>query len=374
MSKIIEFGSVQNPEYPRSLSDAIILRNVGMLKDGTDMNGKTLTALINKLFVDTDTIKFLHCSDLHGNINAITQASALMGEDGDLRCCIVTGDITPTSEMLTRMQLSGKFLTLLGNHDVSNQQRTNYAAVAEMVTPVCQGVSYGDPINGAGYYYKDFSTARGRVLRYIAFDEYEHSALGEANTGIPAYTQAQIEWFIGILKATPSDYSIVIGIHQPLGEQLAEDMDNLFTAETYDGITRIGGDTAHLIPDIMDAYLSRDTLEKTYRCGSGNTTMDINSDFTKCAPAKFLFYAGGHMHCDALGHLYTHTDQLQVLVDKGGTSDSYSDLTGADADYCLNKYTVNMETGDILIERIGRQQTQGGQTRDRIEIKGNVIQ
>lgn len=371
MSKIIEFGSVENPEYPRSLSDAIILRNVGVLKDGTDMNGKSLTELINKLFVGADTFKFLHCSDTHSATYAIDAAYTLMEDNADLRCCIVTGDILPSSTLIAKMQLSGKYLTLLGNHDVSNSSRANTVVVAEMVIPVCQGVTYGDPVGGAGYFHKDFSTARGRTIRFIAFDEYEHNATGNAITGIATFSQAQMDWFINLLKDTPSDYFIVLCVHQPVDTRMAEGYENLFTSELAEGtFYRIGGNNAQLIPDIMDAYLSRGTLSGTYQCGgSTSITMSIDADFTQCSPAKFLFYMGGHMHMDALAYLYNHPTQLQILIDRdGNVSASHSDLTGADANYCLNQYTINMETGDILIQRIGRQQTVGGNTRDEIEI------
>lgn len=370
MGKIIEFGSASNPEYPRSLSDAIILRNIGTLKDGTDLNGKTLTDLINKLFVGSDTFKFLHISDTHGVNVGIPVAKTMMEENPELRFTIVTGDIRPSETMIATMVLSGKFLTMLGNHDVNDEQVTNIVATSNVITPVCADKVILGGNSGEGYWYQDYYTARGKGIRFIAFDEYEQSSTNNAIGQQVAYSQAQMDWFINLLKNTPRDFFLVLCHHQGLASSRVAGYRNLFTSEhAPSSYEFLGGCTPELIPNIMDAYMGRGSFSGTFNCGatSGSDTMTFDVDFSNTTPAKFLMHIGGHTHWDCVEYLPNHPEQLQVLIDRDGNNKyTYSDLTRSDFTYCINQYTINMDTGDILIERIGAKATDGGRSRTSI--------
>ena len=375
MARIIEFGEVGAPEYPRTLSSAVILHGAGQLMDGSSVEGMTLTELINKLFVGDDTFKFLQISDTHRKPDGMIKCEQLMEADNAIRFSVITGDIQPSDSMLTLLhQSSNNWFTLLGNHDAQDYSGNNINAAEVIITPICgTKVNMGDA-SGAGYWYKDLTSARGNTIRFIAFDEYEFPKVGAEWHGYGvAYSQDQIDWFINLLKHTPSNYNLILFHHQATASLRTAGYRNLFTSEKAPGSYEYqGGADAELIPKIVRAYLTRGTISGTF-VGSQSSQIVLNVDFSTITPCRFIAHMGGHTHWDVCEPLPNYPEQLKIAIDRdGAVKYQYSDLLreeNTESAYCINKYTVNLVTGDMLIERIGAHITDEGRNRNSITAK-----
>lgn len=374
MSRIIEFGTEQNPDYPRTISDAVIVRGTW----DASAEDRKLTEILNRFVIGGDTFTFLQITDTHEYTAGIEKCNELMAADPSIKFSILTGDLQLTDAGVGLMTSSpNMWLTLLGNHDgsgLSGDRWTNYPdnvqATAAYILPVCGDVvNIGDTgASKSGYWYKDFETAKGNHIRFIAFDEYEHIKVNSTPAMKVAYSQAQMNWFINLLKTTPKDYNLVLCHHQPMAwNRNAAGAENIFTSDyapSQYGYS--GGCSSELIASIMEAYMHRETFSGSYACTdtAGADTMTFNEDFSNIEPCRFVMHMGGHTHWDCVEYLPLHKDQLQVLLDNSGSlQSSSSDLDKSVVKYCINKYTLNLYTGDMLIERIGAHLTQTGKDR-----------
>lgn len=362
-------------------SEDVLIKN--LIINGRDFNGISLNEALQRLF-STTNLTFYHISDTHGYQYGINKCIELMGDDPSM-FTVLTGDIVATAAMKTAMVNSGKFYTLLGNHDYADKY--GYSSLTgrqDIIDPVCgTRVNFGSA--NAAYWYADIQAANGYTVRMISFDEYEGQVVGQASWKYQVImSQAQIDWFINLLKNTPSTYGLILLHHQPVSAARVEHTD-LFVSESaplfyeYEGthsdtIPQTNMCPAILIPMIMDAYLNKGTFAGTFFCGSSNgTTMTFNEDFSNVTPCKFLAHIGGHTHWDCVEYLPLFPAQLQILIDQDRSQRyTYSDLPRVNSasdpsSYCINKYTINLDSGAILIERIGAMNTLNGQVRNEIE-------
>jgi len=121
------------------------------------------------------------------------------------------------------------------------------------------------------------------------------------------------------------------------------------------------------------------------------TLIPVNADFTGCTPAHFLFYIGGHRHCDICtplpapfdNQLMIHVAAADWTVASGHDDDllahaqvNFKNIPTSndanvkacvdDPDYRINKMTLDFTDGIISIERIGACHTAGGRVRSTI--------
>lgn len=373
---------------PVSASDAVYLTNVGALQApignipaGSDINGMTLTQMLNKAFGKEGSISFLHISDTHGYGYGINKCNELMDESPEL-FTIITGDLQLSDNMRTAILTSKhEILTMTGNHDLDNFGLDQTAARNSLVANLC-GAKVNMPSEIGSYWYKDVHT-NGATVRYIAFDEYEYTAVGKPYiTYAVVYSEEQIRWFIDLLMTTPSSYYLVLLHHQPVSGLRDKSNTGLFISEhargyyeqqgANDSETPEGGTNAHFIPLILDAYLNRGILNGTFPCGDINGhTMTLDYDFSGCSPCQFIAHIGGHTHWDCVEYLPLYPKQLQIQIDEDRPQKYYlSDLARSEEDdtaYCINKYTLDFDAKKIIIERIGAHITDGGADRNSIE-------
>lgn len=398
---------------------------------------------------------FLHLSDNHGFADGLNRALEELLTDNGLNALLFTGDwtghaiynntaihdgltyngVTLTSSKrqtaITTQEVSEAFASIksgfgtklfmvAGNHDAydnpngsGSQQNATNAIKSWMEN---SAVTWGDSSGKASYWHKDFALSAASKLRIIALDQYENSYLGRRGTWAywPLFTDAQMSWFVARLKELNPDDYLIIMLHEPayqddtaisgLLSDVLTNTDKLFLSEKLSKFNYKGASgSINLLPRLMNAYLSHTSLTTTYENlnkgaegTSTNTTITINADFANGnRPCHFLFYLGGHRHCDIgtympapyssqlMMHIATSdyavassydNDLFSEAQDSQPSSYNSSDInvrvTGNEV-YTINKVTLDFDEGKIKIDRIGAKYTHGGRTRNTITFNIN---
>ncbi len=380
-------------------------------------------------------ISFLHASDPHGTAAFTTKMSNDMALDDEIAFAIVTGDFKAygvnsplmyydsqnDSGELKKVMRWGLVLGTSGNHDsydewTSGDPVSNSRMKDWLYSLMGNNVTWGDtdgqtnvPLQSA-YYHKDF-TKEGKTLRLIALDQYEIDATGATSRYYYVrYSQKQINWFINLLKTTPSSYHIIIVMHQcPFDDN---DYASVMRPQpdTVGGSTYVNAPTKLLfcsekisntpfrefsdtpwmntIVNIVRAYLGLDGVSRLYeeefRNAGSNTPFNIEADFAGITPAHFCCYVVGHTHCDIGTWLpyeqygvdkELYPRQLSVGItaaDKNVPLSSTDDLddSSVNTSYRINKVTIVFATENsvpqVIVERIGTKLTDGGRNRDKV--------
>lgn len=371
-------------------------------------------------------VKFLHLSDPHGSATATTQAKTMLANDNDLAFLFVTGDMTAyysnnISEGLASdfAVIGDKLLLLAGNHDTYDNRFGASATSQQATTDYIKGllgnrVTWGDQNGVASYWHKDIQLAENAKLRIISLDQYEIDAVRKpADKYYTMYSQAQVNWLIARLKELTANDYLIIATHEPpvqsrsvpsgqstdtypdtyaVGLRPASNADTakLFVSE---GLRAFGNrrtePNINLLPRIVYAYMHKQVLNMAYNNYGGGSTPDItiNESFSG-NPATFLFFIGGHRHCDICTYLPNETgatnggdwrDQLMLYITAADTSIDWQvddDLGGKKTDvtptptntdtYRLNEVTLDFSEKTITVKRYGACNTAGGRVRDEI--------
>lgn len=392
---------------------------------------------------------FLHVSDPHGFAVGLNQAKTELDNDSTIDALLFTGDYTghaiinnaaskagmtyngtvlTTSTRTTAITTSEvnaslnsikaahgeKLLMSVGNHDAYDN--ANGYGSQQIATTAIKGwmtdgvVTWGDTSGVASYWHKDYTLSATSKLRIINLDQYENTKLGKRGQFQywPLYTQAQMDWLVARLKELTADDYLIIMMHEPAYQDdtaiptmlanVMTDGEKLFISEDLSKFNYKGDTTSiNLLPRIIDAYLKGVNASLTYENlnngASGtanNTTITVNASFAGNAPCRFLFYIGGHRHCDIVSPLPSpYGDQMMMHIaaaDWVVASSADNDLlshaqesypstynandcnekVSGNADYCINKVVIDFEKGTINIDRIGASKTNGGRTRNTI--------
>ena len=392
------------------------------------------------------TFSFLHTSDPHSKTAAVVKMAQLLDLDSDdSEFGIITGDFkTGTTSGLdgyykeTNGTPSGylngyrnKIFALAGNHDAldswdgtvnyNNKKMTDW-----MYLFMGESVNWGDvasnvnqPIKSS-YYYKDFNINADHPVRLIVLDQYEMIyTKGEATSSsymspysYPiAYTNKQMQWFVQLLKDTPANYTIIIGLHEvpykksdsalvsaldPNAAGNADKRNNelLFVSEggvpsgqstnrVYSQMFTEMNYSTHgtMLCDIVKAFMDKSSFSGTYNNYTGNLDgqLVVNADFSNMGhePATFACYVFGHLHHDLCFIPPSYPKQLMLSIaraDYNVERTTYDDLlvdSTRHYNYRLNKVTIEFanETTPMCVhvERIGEQSTKYLQrTRDEL--------
>lgn len=391
---------------------------------------------------------FLHLSDNHGFADGLNRALLELWNDNGIDALLFTGDwtghsiynntaihdgltyngsvMTSTTRQtaITTSEVSAAFasiksgfgtklLMVAGNHDAYDNP--NGSGSQQNATNAIKGwmenssVIWGDSSGKASYWHKDIVLSPASKLRIIALDQYENSHLGRRGSWqyLPLFTTAQMTWLVARLKELePSDYLIIM-LHEPAYQDdssirgmlsdVLTNPDKLFLSEKLSKFNYKGAVASiNLLPRLMNAYMSHTSLTTTYENlnkgaegTSTNTTIEINADFANGnQPCHFLFYIGGHRHCDIVtrmpepfgNQLMMHIATSDYAVASSYDNDLFSEAqdnqpssyNSSDINvrvpgnevYTINKVTLDFTNGEILINRIGAKYTHGGRTRD----------
>lgn len=306
-------GDVENLQTEvaalQSVTSGILYRN----KDATD--GVYAACRYHQPNASSKQFCLLIAGDVHADRtrtqNMVEYLNALDAFDagimlGDMSGNEYTDTIAFYLEALENVQKP--FLTVLGNHDV-----VGATSDAELYTKFGDCFQYaqlasGEAVSGKCYYYKDFAAQKIRVIVLMQYD----LAGRASDTGDICFGQDQINWFIGVLNSTPSDYGVIIAEHTNPSRYMTYNMDEKYTSSTWYqsnyAPTVMDGDP---VPDIVNAWINGTTLLQTYSYTFSNppSPLSVSADFTSRGAGEFITYLGGHWHMDVLGAPTGYTDQ-----------------------------------------------------------------
>lgn len=387
------------------------------------------------------TFTFLHTSDPHGytrnNTGGVQQMVSMMNNPNgyDYRFGCISGDLKAYTggtrkpsiydSMLkgcTGMQ-GGKLIVIGGNHDecdswTSDDSDTENAALYAQSrstawlksllgsSAIGNKVVWGDtdgvtnePITSA-YYYQDFIVGTKKV-RVICLDQYDTDAcINEYNTAHStayvrrkswtsgshyrtAYSQAQVDWFIGLLMQTDSSYRVIIVTHDGVALQTPTVYANgeynteaLFFTSDAANYSVNGGSW---IPKVVHAWMNKTSINTTYTSsvpynngsdGEFSYQVNVVADFTSVDTGKLICYLAGHTHYD---YSYwcnktNYPGQLQLIITAATSNVAYTEhddlltemtsftqVVPGEPSYRVNRVTYDIDAHTVLVERIGQQ-------------------
>ena len=335
---------------------------------------------------------FLHISDIHGDAERMKRAIAFANSQNNITAILVTGDFSESEwtndgfeKCFTELYQTANIpmLPVIGNHDVGlrnkiyNPENSNQAVGARFISPFMAALGCVQGGTDAGYYYKDFSSFN---VRLIVVNEYEMPRIPNAGNTELKYSiwgrylsQAQADWLVSTLNSVQSGWSVIIAIHQLI--DVFSKYDNDFKGAVNYSNADVTLAQEGMLQDIVDAYIARGTLIKTYSVSGADTTevpnVAVSADFSG-ANGEFICYINGHTHNDGTGQSsYAQKKQVNINVTTGSANLSsqavYDDLyrdTDTIAQDAFNLIAFDTIHKKIRMLRIGANVTIDMKRRD----------
>lgn len=315
-----------------------------------DSDAENLIMQAQRHFVDsgtgTDTTgltTFAHLTDIHVDATRFDNFLNFVRNNSVITKGIVSGDIVNTatnaSEFAYIAGTTNELMYCVGNHDRSG---ITHDAVK----------GYLMPDRSNTYYYQDFND-----IRVIVLDQCDQSDPDGTSGLLGVYTQAQIDWFIGLLQdALTNSKHVLIVMHDPEQTPVINDMG--FCQRYYrlssvgkEYITIAGGT---IIGDIINAFKNSASISKSYNNQSSGT-ITVNTSFS--GNGVFIGYVCGHYHADLLGYSPTYADQLNLNCCLGALANSSANdlarFEGQHSENCFNVYVIDTAKRQIKIVRVG---------------------
>lgn len=338
-------------------------------------------------------LSILAISDIHGTFDAISRAVDYANEKStfiDYVACL--GDIVLRSpaDSIANFESSFEnsirpFLFTVGNHDAADTVR---AAISESDART----KYFAQIEHKGWisnfkdanscsWYKDDTTYKIRIISVFEYGNSQTIAWNAHYTycrrWIPTET---LQWFADTLFSTPSDYSVVVLLHQipffpatyvvnkfTISENIRISLNDFFL-NTVDG---------NPFGDIVDAFINGTNITKEYSSIASyelGKTAQVNKDFSVRGSGKFICYVVGHFHGSYVFTDNTYPTQKTIAVPSGSCS-TFQQKYG-DTNYTPNNrhkdqfYIIGFDTEKKLINiaKIGGQITRNMVKRDIISL------
>ena len=315
-----------------------------------DADAENLITQAQRHFIDsgtgTDTTgltTFAHLTDIHVDATRFDNFLNFVRNNSVITKGIVSGDIANTatnaSEFAYIAGTTNELMYCVGNHDRGG---ITHDAVK----------GYLMPDRNNTYYYQDFND-----IRVIVLDQCDQSDPDGTSGALGAYTQTQIDWFIGLLQdALTNSKHVLIVMHDPEQTPVINDMGFCqryyrlgYVGEEY--ITIAGGT---IIGDIINAFKNSASISKSYN-NRNSGTITVNTSFS--GNGVFIGYVCGHYHADLLGYSPTYADQLNLNCCLGALSNSSANdlarFEGQHSENCFNVYVIDTAKRQIKIVRVG---------------------
>ena len=184
-----------------------------------------------------------------------------------------------------------------GNHDCNMDGNANVSVITKAEIHEILFTGNGNATrhqpDGENYYYADVANPQGGYIRFIALDMLDQPTTRYNTLHNVIFSSEQIQWLIQVaLKESMTDnHSVIILTHYPFQPYSGN-------ASTY----LCDGNYIHpwsMIPEIIEAFRGRTTLNKIYKNRSIRTEdIRVEADFSDYQ-GEFICYLGGHAHCDA---------------------------------------------------------------------------
>lgn len=324
-----------------------------------------------------------HISDVHGDAVRLRTFTDFTDKYCSFGC--ITGDILAYRPVdgisfATKMLKESSCLKLVcaGNHDVYDTAYTDAKAFTDIYSDLAEKFGYlsasGTAANKS-WYYRDSASYK---LRFISLNIFQ---LGGSERSFTHFTEEQLSWFVATLKSTPANYGVVLLYHSPLSE-IASDENNKFYQTPRYNLNNHNAIVGDPIADIIDSFINRATLSRTYSQTGTPSSFSVSADFTSLnSGVEFIAHLTGHIHADSVGYVEGYTKkQLMLNITCGiafyGT-DSYpffnepSDIGRSLNDAtqnAFNVYVIDRSTKTVKIIRAGANCTKSLKDRDKMII------
>ena len=339
-------------------------------------------------------LSILAITDIHGTFESISRAVEFANAKTDFIDYVAClGDIVLRSpaDSITDFEDSfadcaKPFLFTVGNHDTAD---TGLAAITEAEARTkyfSQIVSKGWISNfkdaNSCSWYKDDSTHKIRMVSVFEYGNSQTVASGAPNTycrrWIPSET---LQWFADTLYSTPSDYSVVVLLHQiPFFPATYVEGKFTISSDMRISLSQFFLNTVDGNPfgDIVDAFINGSNLSESYDSISSyglGKTATVAKDFTGRGAGKFICFVTGHFHGSYIFKDATYPDQITVVVPSGSQSafqQKYGDTNYAPGTRNEDQfYVIGFDTENELINiaKIGGQVSNDMVKRDIVSIK-----
>ena len=180
---------------------------------------------------------------------------------------------------------------------------------------------------GRTYYY--FDRPQNKV-RFICLDTTE--VIKKENTNVNfSITQAQIDWFVNLLKNTPSEYKIIVCNHIPINNNLLWHVDFCL-----------------IFGDIIEAFNGKTTIN------TQSFNISVNTDFSN-TNGKVILSIGGHGHVDSYhisdtGCIYYEAN-CDSMINNGDSP--YERVEGTVSEQSFDVFIINADNGDMHTIKYG---------------------
>ena len=318
----------------------------------------------------------VHVTDIHGDYTRLKRAYEYAEYIG-ANYVINTGDTVNTQPSKDKPvfaeEVDSMFdiptLTVIGNHDavgirnLTDLYNANIKYYADRWNYTC-----GDHCE---YYYDD-STNK---IRFICINQFD----GNADT--PRISEEQMVFIVNAMKATPTDYGVIILGHEPWVQcskitKYSDDWwDEDYTEYCFP-----------MVPRLVDLFQSKTTGTITweqYAINSQNVeTISVNVDFTSLNNnVEFIGFICGHEHSDFIGYITDSTNKQVIMIETctranfgmlpnlvvTNSSLLPRDYNGAVQD-AFNVYGFDKTKQNIKIAKIGSTRTVTGVERNFLKI------
>lgn len=343
----------------------------------------------------------IYIADLHGRFGALDDAGSFKRFfSNDNLNIFNAGDIvsgtpkvngivsTDIADYMTKA-IANCVYHCMGQHEVGfaysysnvkDQCLTHEETFNLLIAPIKE--TWGLPNLDTIYYYKDFSTQKIRLISLYQYNApiIEHptdSTKYKYPRGIVWHGQAQLEWLCATLNSVPDDYGVIIMMHQNEKSIVNTYQNQFFTGNRVNSANCVASESP--IYDIVDAYIKRQTLSKTYTASnqsayliSDGFTESVNANFSN-ARGTFLNYLTGDTHIDSIGTIDTFGHPNLGITASGTSADvvmrtlNYGGRTasaGENPSSTLLTFVGYSFTNRLIrIGRIGQQFASNGQIR-----------
>lgn len=307
-----------------------------------------------------------HTSDCHGDRERVKRfmdfCDYVKADYG-----AITGDIVadnPSNSLDWFVELIGSVKTTMGvcvgNHEVMHTNPTDSEVYDLLYSDIASSIGN---LTGKTWYFTDLSDKK---IRVISVNQFEAGAANRTTTHL---SNEQLSWLCSTLLSTPADYGVLIMHHVPeTALTNAKDMsyDEFFQdTRKYDSI--ISGITGTPIYDIIDAFIGRTSISKTYVQTGEPASVSVSADFSGInSGVEFIAHMTGHFHQDSVCYVPGTTNKQLMLniictvAVYGGAAYPYlSDLSdlprngGDTTQDAFNAYIIDRDNKIVKIVRIG---------------------
>ena len=324
-----------------------------------------------------------HTSDCHGDYQRVKNFFDFCDRIGGVDLAAVTGDIVayqPRQGLDWFHDLvktaKTKVAICAGNHDVYDSNMSDEDAYNFIFSDIAETIG---SVTEKNWYYTDLDDKKLRVISIYLYE------FGGTTRNYTHFTETQLNWLCSTLADTPDGYGVLLLYHSPQISISGVSPDQEFRA-FYQDIHKYSniysGVTGSPINDIIDAFISRTSINKTYVQTGEPSSVTVSADFSDIpADCEFIAHLTGHFHQDTVYHM-NNTVNKQLMLNVtctnalyGSTAYPYladvSDIPRNNLDStqdAFNVYVIDRINKKVKIVRVGSNMTYQMRERKYMEI------